>query len=191
MQKDDQTVKERIIQAATAILNETKETDNITVRQIAERANVGIGSINYHFKSKDYLLSVAIGKMLVSLATEHSTWKDCNQCTSKENLKMMLKTLSNVMAEYKALNQFMLTQDILNGNMQTPLYIVPVLKEIFGDKKTEIEIRIIALQMLQPLQIAGIVPSAFHMYSGFNMDTTEERNAFIDMLVDNLVGDDK
>lgn len=191
MQKDDQTVKERIIQAATDILNETKETDNITVRQIAERANVGIGSINYHFKSKDYLLSVAIGKMLVSLATEYSTWKGCNQCTSKENLKMMLKTLSNVMIEYKALNQFMLTQDILNGNMQTPLYIVPVLKEIFGEQKTEMEIRIIALQILQPLQIAGIVPSAFHMYSGFNLDSTEERNAFIDMLVDNLVGDDK
>lgn len=189
MQKEEQNVKERIVEAAIDILNATKDTDKITVRQIAERANVGIGSINYHFKSKDYLLSVAIGKILASLATEYSTWKVCNCCAPKDNLKTMLKTLCNSIIDYKTLAQFMLTQDILNGNMQTPLYLVSVLKEIFGDEKSEMELRIVALQILQPLQIAGITPEAFRIYSGFDLFVPKDRDRFIDMLVNNLVED--
>ena len=53
--------KERILQAAIELL---AEFETITVRQIAERAEVGIGSINYHFQSKDNLLNEAVGRMM-------------------------------------------------------------------------------------------------------------------------------
>lgn len=46
MAKKDQDARERIIKAATEILNEVSDIDTITVRQIAERAGVGTGSIN-------------------------------------------------------------------------------------------------------------------------------------------------
>ncbi|MGO1033510.1 TetR/AcrR family transcriptional regulator, partial [Clostridioides difficile] len=39
------------------LLNEVDDIEEITVRKIAERANVGVGLINYHFKTKDNLLS--------------------------------------------------------------------------------------------------------------------------------------
>lgn len=183
----EQGVKTRIIAAALEVLKETNDIEGITVRQIAERAKVGIGSINYHFKSKDQLLSIAIGQILADTITEYSSWKNNMNTVPKDNLKDMLKTLCNSLVEYKNMIQFILSQDIMSGTMQTPLYLVPILKTIFGDKKTEIELRIIALQILQPLQIAGIEPEAFHLYSGFDLFEESQRNCFIDMLVDNLI----
>lgn len=183
----EQGVKTKIIAATLEVLKETNDIEGITVRQIAERAKVGIGSINYHFKSKNQLLSIAIGQILADTITEYSSWKNNMNTVPKDNLKDMLKTLCNSLVEYKDMIQFILSQDIMSGTMQTPLYLVPILKTIFGDKKTEIELRIIALQILQPLQIAGIEPEVFHLYSGFDLFEENQRNCFIDMLVDNLI----
>ena len=57
----EQDVREKIIHAATELLGELSDVEKVTVRQIAERADVAIGSINYHFKSRDNLLGIAVG----------------------------------------------------------------------------------------------------------------------------------
>lgn len=187
MIKKEQDARERIIQAATEILNEVSEIEKITVRQIAERANVGVGSINYHFNSKDNLLSMAVGDVLAKMAMGFLEDKQDLTLNPVQKLKGMLKALCNVATANNNLTQFMLTQGILNGDMHTPLYLTPILKEIFVEEKEEIKLRVIALQILHPIQIAGIAPAAFRMYSGIDLYDTEDRNKFIDMLIDNLV----
>lgn len=52
MTKKEQDARERIISSAIEILYEVSDIEKITVRQIAERANVGIGTINYHLIQK-------------------------------------------------------------------------------------------------------------------------------------------
>lgn len=191
MIKKEQDARERIIQAATEILNEVSEIEKITVRQIAERANVGIGSINYHFNSKDNLLSMAVGDVLAKMAMGFLEDKQDLSLNPIQKLKAMLKALCNVATSNSNLIQYILTQGILNGDMQTPLYLIPILKEIYGAEKEELELRVIALQILHPIQISGIAPAAFRMYSGIDLNNTEDRNKFIDMLIDNLVSERK
>lgn len=189
MAKNKQDARNRIIAAATEILNEASDIDKVTVRQISERANVGIGTINYHFNSKDNLLSIAVGNIMANMIEKFmKPQKDLN-LEPAEKLKTMLKGVCKIGVSNNKLIQFMLTQSILNGDMQTPLYLVPFLKEIYGNEKTEIEMRVIALQILQPIQIAGISPSELLMYSGVDFYNDEERNKFIDMLIDNVIGD--
>lgn len=187
MTKKDQDARERIIQAATEILNEVSDIERITVRQIAARANVGVGSINYHFNSKDNLLIIAVGDVLAKMATGFLEQKNNMDKEPIERLKSMMKELCNVAVTNEKLIQFMLIQGILNGDMHTPLYLIPVLKEIFGTEKEEIELRIIALQILHPIQVAGISPAVFRMYSGIDLYDTVARNKFIDMLIANLI----
>lgn len=45
MDKKDQDARNRILTATKEILDESDNFDQITVRQIAERANVGVGLI--------------------------------------------------------------------------------------------------------------------------------------------------
>ncbi len=187
MNEKDQDARERIIQAATEILNEVSDIERITVRQIAERANVGVGLINYHFNSKYNLLNMAVGDVLTKIARGFLEQKNNMNMEPVERLKSMVKELCNAAVTDEKLIQFMLTQGILNGNMQAPLYLIPVLKEVFGTEKEEIELRIIALQILQPIQVAGISPAVFRMYSGIDLYDMAARNQFIDILISNLI----
>lgn len=187
MTKKEQDARERIISAAIEILYEVSDIEKITVRQIAERANVGIGTINYHFNSKDNLLSFAIGEVMANRVNEFLKPQKNSNLDPVENLKTMLKEVCRVAVANKKLVQFMLAKIISDGDMKTPLYFMPFLKEVFRNEKEEIELRVIALQILQPIQLAGISPASFLMYSGVDFYDENDRNKFIDMLVNNVI----
>lgn len=185
MRGKETSVKERIINAALEILGETDEIEKITVRQIAERAEVGIGSINYHFQSKDQLLSLAVKSLLAD--TINSYYSRDEGADPKEKLKEMLKAVCNAIVVYKEMIRFTMSQEILTGNMQPVLLYVPLLKEIFGERKSDTEIRILALQLIRPLQAAGIAPDTFQVYSGFDLFDEKQRDEFVEILVDNVL----
>lgn len=179
--------RNRIIRAAIEILNDVTDVDKITIRQVAERANVGIGLINYHFKTKNNLLSIAVSDVMAKMATGFLSSGNHLELEPVAKLKKMLNELYSFSAQHEKLVQFTLTNNILNGDMQTPLFIVPVLREIFGNRKDEIHLRIIALQILLPIQFTSLNPLKFHFYTGIDLHNKAQRNSFIDTLVDNIV----
>lgn len=73
MASHEQNTRNRIIATTIEILDEVTNVDQITVRQIAERANVGIGLVNHHFKTKDNLLIIAIDNIMAKMATSFIT----------------------------------------------------------------------------------------------------------------------
>lgn len=187
MKKQEQDAKERIIDATIAIIDQVSDIEKITVRQIAEYARVGMGTINYHFQSKDNLLSFAIGKIMTQKIQTFLKPQKKIHLDPIENLKNMLKDVCAIAVENKELMHFMMTQVVINGDIETPLYLIPFLKDIYKNKKEEMELRIIALQILQPLQLVGISPANFQMYSGIDFLDTDARNQFIDILVNNVI----
>ncbi|MDE7063034.1 MAG: TetR/AcrR family transcriptional regulator, partial [Lachnospiraceae bacterium] len=55
---DNEEIKKRIIEITTELLKEYDgDTKKITSRLIAERADIGLGSINYYFGSKENLIT--------------------------------------------------------------------------------------------------------------------------------------
>lgn len=57
--------KEAIIQATIELLQEKGERlQEITVREICKRANVGLGLLNYHFENKDKLIELCVERMV-------------------------------------------------------------------------------------------------------------------------------
>lgn len=57
--------KEIIIQAAIDLINEKGERmDDITVREICKKANVGLGLVNYHFENKDKLIELCVERIV-------------------------------------------------------------------------------------------------------------------------------
>ncbi|MCC0721931.1 TetR/AcrR family transcriptional regulator [Clostridioides sp. ZZV14-6044] len=186
----DKDARERIIEITLRILEEVEDVDKITVRQIAERAGVGVGLINYHFKTKDNLLSIAIGDTMSNIITELS-YDSVYTLDSVENLKDLLKRLCDIGIHYDKVLPFILNQCIINGNMQAQLAIIPILRNIFGDEKDEMSLRTIALQIILPIQMAALSPESFQLYSGTNIKVKHQRDNFIDILIENIIkGDD-
>ena len=102
-------------------------------------------------------------------------------------LKAILQILFDLDPAKEKLGQFMLTEGILQGDMSIPLYLVSILKEIFAGKKDELEMRIIAIQILEPLYSATCIPVPFRLYSGVDIYDRSARENFIDILVDNAI----
>ncbi|HDX7084515.1 TPA: TetR/AcrR family transcriptional regulator [Clostridioides difficile] len=189
MKSNDKDARERIIEVTLNLLNEVDDIEEITVRKIAERANVGVGLINYHFKTKDNLLSTAIGDVMSNIIAE---LYDDSVYTIRpiEDLKNLLKKLYDTGLHYEKVLSFVLNQCIANGDMQAELDIVPMFRKIFGNKKDEMSLRIIALQIILPIQISALSTESFQLYSGINIKNKYERDKFIDILIENIIGED-
>jgi AcrR family transcriptional regulator len=182
---DDQDAKNRILKAAAEILDETEDIERITIRQIAERAGVGTGLINYHFKSKDNLLNVVVGDKMAQIVMSFTGQKEGEKPVTR--LKTMLKELFSYAEGYEKLMRFSLARTVLGCEMDAELFLVPMLKEIFGSEKAEMELRIIAMQILLPLQAASINAQSFRLYSGVDLYSEAQRNSLIDALIDNVI----
>lgn len=183
---DHQNARERMLQAAKELLDIEPDVKRVTVRQIAERAGVGVGSIHYHFGSKDALLAAAL-EYNITETIENFMQAERAHPDPVERLKVLLRTLFNVSPLQQKSTRFLLQQRILQGDMQVSMYIVRLLREVYGEQKEERALRLVALQILNPLQLAAISPAAFRRYSGVELYDTRARNQLIDQLVDNVL----
>lgn len=179
-------MREHIIEITIDIIEEVSDVSKITVRQIAKRADIGIGLINYYFSSKEQLLSIAIREIMSRTATEIIESID-EESNLAAKLKNMIKRLYSFSSEYENLIRFSLLQCIQNGDMGAELSLIPILKEIFKDETDEMHLRIIALQIIRPIQSVSLSPAAFRLYSGIDLYNEKERDRFVDVLVDNLI----
>lgn len=184
---EDQDAKNRILTAAAEILDETGDVEKVTVRQIAERANVGTGLINYHFKSKDNLLEIAVGEKMAQMALKLANTVEGGESDPVSRLKTMIKELFDYAKGYEKLIRFSLTRSILGGERQAELFLVPLLREVFEGRKSEMELRIIAMQIILPIQAASINAASFRLYSGIDLNSETQRKSYIDTLVDNII----
>jgi AcrR family transcriptional regulator len=186
MTTKDNNAKDKIIKATIDILSEIGDPDKITIRQIAERANVGVGLINYHFQTKESLLYKSVSDTMSHMAIQLQKLNDVKNLEPVQKLKTMLKELSDFAARHSKLSLILASYELQQGNMQTPLYLIPILREIYSNTKNEIEIRIIALQLTTTLQVISVNSHTFQLYAGIDPNNKIQRDELIDILVDSI-----
>jgi len=76
--------------------------------------------------------------------------------------------------------------ELKKGSYSTVQIILPVLKEIYQDKKTEQELILSALQLLVPLQTMYVYPEVYQKNFGWDLFNLEHTYHVIDTLIDNL-----
>jgi TetR/AcrR family transcriptional regulator, regulator of cefoperazone and chloramphenicol sensitivity len=186
MDKPHKEAKEKLLQATLAILDEGTDPEQITTRDITKRAGMNIALINYHFQSKDNLIEQAV---LVKMAVIVNEMYEPQNFSANpvEKLRSMLKKNAELVLHYYSLMKKGLSFELKNGSYFTVQTILPILKEIFEDRKTEQEIRLIALQLLVPLQTMSIYPEIYQKNLDTNMFDIVVLNHIIDTLIDNLL----
>ena len=84
-------VKEAIIKATAELIEESDgNVNSITARAIADKSNVALGLINYHFDSKENLITICvqriINKVLMSFSPDKTDYGKDDGLTDKERL---------------------------------------------------------------------------------------------------------
>lgn len=185
MATKDSDNKSMILEAARELLDATSDPQSITVRQVAQQAGVATGLVNYHFGSKDKLLAQVVGEMMAGTIAAHEA-SPAKDGAPAGRLKELLKALYSVGEGQMSLMRYLLGRELTEGNLEAPLYLVPLLRDVFAAQADEMRLRVMALQILQPIQAAALNPGPFRLYCGMDLTDPAQRDRFIDMLVDNL-----
>lgn len=99
--------KERIIRASMDLIRESSgNIDQITIRAIAEKAGVGIGSVNYHFQNKENLITLCVQRMIGEVISNYRPAEG-----QERNLAANVKAVADFLAENPALSQFSILGD--------------------------------------------------------------------------------
>lgn len=186
MDRTNLDTKTKIIQTTKELLRQEADPDRITIRRIAERAGVSVGLINYHFQTRENLLGQAVADTMTGMEAAWQQIKVQPGADPLEKLKRMLKELSDYGAKYPKLMQFMVKHELLHGNFSAELYLIPVLREIFGKSKEELELKLIAAALVGAMQVALVKDKAFQRYSGIDIYNPKQRKETIDRLIDCL-----
>ena len=178
--KSDVT-REHLIRTTMTLLNEVYELEEITVRKIAEEANVATGLINYYFGSKEELVFEAINGIIHndSRAATNSLYNET--LSPVQRLRLFLIGISDIMVEYRKYTVLTVKHEILNKGFETPSFIEPVLHAIYPEWDSQ-RIKLLAIQIVAPLQIIFFKHDAYRGYTGIEDDYTE----IIDKILLNL-----
>jgi len=108
------TVKEKLIEVTIDLIKETDgEVDKITIRDIAKRAGVGIGLINYHFQSKKNLLDICVQKIISGVIAQSNP--DMAQLSPMERLKRSVKIPIDFLMDNPEISKISVLGDLTQG----------------------------------------------------------------------------
>lgn len=140
MNTQETNAKNRIIDVVKALFIEGCSSTELTVREIAERANIGIGTINYHFQSKDRLVYEAANSLLVSMADDLSASAQAPEASPYKKLRSFLIGTSDLLMQHYDIYKLQISYELTQGDMKTPSYLLPLLKEVLSPEKNMHEI---------------------------------------------------
>ena len=87
-----ENTKQKIIDATLGLLRETGKTDEVSVRKIVQKAGIkGVGIINYHFGTKDNLISEAVRYDTNQIIDRWDAIYETMKMPPIDKLKIMLK----------------------------------------------------------------------------------------------------
>lgn len=184
--------KEKIINETISLIQEGKNVDEITIRKIAERANAGIGLINYHFNTKENLINHCVRIIVSQIIGKFNPIYNSLDCTPVEKLKYMAKSTSNFMVTNAGISRISILHDFQEGSIEDNTIrsseaYYQIFREIFGDKKSERELKIMLQMFVATIQVTFLHSEVYKEYSGIDFFDKKEREAFIDDFLDILL----
>lgn len=137
--KKSETTSRKILDTVKELLR-TKE--NITIKDICDKAYINIAAVNYHFGDKDTLINMAVKEIFDELKKEIEVLADSDFESTEQALYIFADLCYNFAADYSGAVKHMLnTASQEHGNN--------VLQQFFSDKKFT-DLIIVKFQQLNP-----------------------------------------
>lgn len=156
-------MKAHLLDITTRLLERGFGPENLTVRTIAQEANVAVGLINYHFGSKENLLIEAVNSIIKKITSKELIDLNYSKASPYERLIIFLETISGIVLKFREYSTYLLNHQTVTSRYETPEMIVPILKEI-KPKATDYEIKWLAIQIVSPLQFILLNEEGFYSY---------------------------
>ena len=180
-------IKDKLIDVTMELIKEKKGNTNlITVREIAKRAEVGIGLINYHFQSKANLVDICVQKIINGVIVQSNP--DMKDRTPMEKLKCSVKIPIDFLMSNPDISKISILGDLTQGQrddntFQTLARYYRYAEELGSDQDNFFK----TVFLIHGLQ--GIFLRRELYKDKFDFSDKAERDRLIDALVERIFGE--
>lgn len=186
MGKSEET-KERIIEETIRLIQcSDGNVREITIRKIAENANVGVGLINHYFDTKEALIERCVQRIIGQVITAFQP----GVCASKEpcvRIGFVAKQVMDFLMEHPEISQISIL-----GDMQNPEIMDGTMKTVLGfcstmqGEITQVEKRK-AYLLTTLMQGAFLRRDVLKQTIGVDFYDKMQRDLFLDTIVESLI----
>lgn len=181
-----ENVKNQIIKVTTELIEQYNgDTKNITARMIAEKSNIGLGLINYHFGSKEKLITECVQRIIGQVVVGFHMEQEFQ--TDKERLAAWATYVFNFLFEHSAISRVSILGDFQNytENCNSVLtqrgFALSLMNGISNEDKS-----MFVFILTAAMQVAFLGSETVKQLLGYDFTKTEDRAAYIGKLVDFL-----
>lgn len=187
--------REKIIQTTIALIVE-KNIENVTVREICRRANVGLGLINYYFGSKEKLIETCVEKIINGIVEK---FQDIGEKTNGLSPKQKLEFLGNMtltfLFEHAAASKISMLSDMKNpkaddNTQRTYQAYLPLIAACRPDLNED-EIRQKTFCLIASMQCVFLRNEVIYQTTGVNLKDPEQRKNFHSKMISEIIGGEK
>ena len=186
-------VKEAIIKVTTKLIEESDgNIDSVTARTIADKSNVALGLINYHFDSKENLIAICvqriINKVLMSFAPDKIDYSKDDGLTDKERLIAFAQETFDFLFEDYAIIKISILSDFKDYNPKSnSAYTQLGFKFALRGNIPENKNQLIAFSLTSIMQTAFLTGENSKQITGYNLFEKSQRDLFIEDTVSMLM----
>lgn len=189
---DNEKIKDNIIKVTTKLIEQSDgNTKVITSRLIAENANIGLGSINYYFGSKENLIAECvqriINKVLLSFVPEI---KDCNNIdgfSDKERLTNWASQTFDFLFQNQAIANISIMSDMQNYlSDSNSVYTQKGFMFALRENKNENFKKLLIFSIVSTMQVAFLAKNTTKELLGYDLYIKNQRDMFVKNIVNLL-----
>lgn len=176
-------VKNRIIEATTELIEaHNGSMKDITARMIAAKADVGLGLINYHFGSKDKLITECVQRIIGKVVAEFQMTGEYE--TDKERLTGCAANVFHFLFEHSAISRVSILGDLqdytenCNSVLTQRGFSLFLKKEMSNEDKS-----MLVFILTAAMQTAFLGSETIKQLLGYDFTKSEDREAYIGKLV--------
>ncbi|MFU8794809.1 MAG: TetR/AcrR family transcriptional regulator [Dethiobacteria bacterium] len=182
--------KTKILETAAGIIGKERNL-NLTIREIATRADVNIASVNYHFGSKEKLLEEVEMLLIEKIRHIYTNIHNYDQST-RERLINWADSLIKHLIDYPGIIYLIGTQVLEKENTGLSIYlhlletdIKPLVKKLTGDTdETAVSYKV--LQLISGIVYPVLIYSSNNETAVINIGDTVIRGKYVTSLVNSI-----
>ncbi len=182
--------KDKIIRAMIELID-TKNTGEITLRDVAKATGIGIGLVNYHFGTKENLIDIAVDTFISETTSNGEASLDAFQLAPVDKLKISIKGYADFLTVHPKISRLSIMKAMMNESSDKASehgikYYIPILKEIFRDKD-EKDLCIILHQLVSTIQMTFLRSGEMKDLIDIDFFNEVQRESLVEKLVNNLI----
>jgi AcrR family transcriptional regulator len=188
----NENAKESILSAVIAMLGEGAQTQELTVRQIAKRAGVGVGLINYHFHTKENLIDIAVQQHVDKVIDMVPDILSKLTGTAKQKLKGLTKMTMSSFSHNPSVARISILRDLSSphpsdNTERTFKAYEPLILEITGADKYWTSL--IQSIFCSTFQCAFLRAEVNKQTTGFDFFDDKQRDRFVEDTIETVLHD--